>query len=327
MTRSEPEPASPGRSVVGESFHGFGTTIGAWTTEPLLLARLGPWLKAWVERVEAACSRFSPTSDLSRANAAAGTPVQVRRELLSAFQAAASMAEVTDGLYDPAVGTAVIEAGYDRTFEAVVADGPGPRGPGQPGGGWRKVAVDEQASTITVPEGYRLDLGGSAKGWAVDVALEALQKSLLADYPDAGVCISAGGDMAVAGVRPAGGWPVVISERLDRSIATSEGYVRLARGAIATSGATARSWSDGRLPGHHIIDPRTGVPGTSGWALVSIFADTCLVADTAATAVWLLDGEAPAWLEAWGLGARLVDRDGRETMVGDLGAWLDLEAA
>jgi thiamine biosynthesis lipoprotein len=320
-------PAPPGGQVVGESFHGFGTSIGIWTTEPALLSRLGPWLKTWVERVEAACSRFSPASDLSRANDAAGRPVRVSIELLSAFQAAASMADVTEGLYDPAVGIAVIEAGYDRTFEAVAAEGPGPRGPGQLGGGWRRVEVDEEASTIMVPEGYRLDLGGSAKGWAVDVALEGLRSSLLADYPDAGVCISAGGDIAVAGVSPAGGWPVIVSERLDRSIASSEGYIKLARGAIATSGATARSWSDGRVPGHHIIDPRTGVPGTSRWALVSIFADSCLVADTIATAVWLLDGDAPERLESWGLGARLVDRDGRETLVGDLGSWLDLEAA
>lgn len=327
MTRPEPEPASPERPVVGESFHGFGTSIGVWTTEPALLSHLGPRLQAWVERVEAACSRFSPASDLSRANAAAGSPVEVSQELLSAFQAAAGMAMVTDGLYDPAVGTAVIEAGYDRTFEAVVVDGPGPRGPGQPGGGWRQVEVDAQASTITVPEGYRLDLGGSAKGWAVDVFLEGLRNSVLAEYPDAGVCLSAGGDIAVAGVSPAGGWPVVISERLDRSVATNEGYIRLTRGAIATSGATARSWSDGHLPGHHIIDPRTGAPGTSRWALVSIFADTCLVADTVATAVWLLDGDAPERLDSWGLGARLVDRDGRETLVGDLGSWLDLEAA
>jgi thiamine biosynthesis lipoprotein len=327
VTSLEVEPGSPDRAVVGESFHGFGTTIGIWTTEPVLLAHLGPWLKGWVERVEAACSRFSPTSDLSRANAAAGTPVVVSQDLLSAFQAAAGMAEITDGLYDPAVGTAVIEAGYDRTFEAVAAEGPGPRGPGQRGGAWRQVEVDAQASTITVPPGYRLDLGGSAKGWAVDVALEGLRTSLLTDNPDAGICISAGGDIAVAGTGPAGGWPVIISERLDRSIATSEGYIRLARGAIATSGATARRWSDGRTPGHHIIDPRTGLPGSSRWALVSIFADTCLVADTVATAVWLLDAEAPEWIDSWGLGARLVDLDGNETRVGDLGSWLDLEAA
>jgi thiamine biosynthesis lipoprotein len=327
MTRLEPEPAPPDPRVGGESFHGFGTSIGVWTTEPALLAQLGPWLKAWVEQVETACSRFSATSDLSRANAAAGRPVHVSQELLSAFQAAAGMAELTDGLYDPAVGTAVIEAGYDRTFEAVAAEGPGPRGPGQRGGGWRKVEVDEQASTITVPEGFRLDLGGSAKGWAVDVALDSLRESLLADYQDAGVCISAGGDIGVAGPSPRGGWPVIISERLDRSVATGEGYIRLARGAVATSGATARSWTDGRLPGHHIIDPRTGVPGTSRWALVSIFADTCLVADTVATAVWLLDADAPERLDAWGLGARLLDRDGTETLVGDLGSWLNTAAA
>ena len=175
------------------------------------------WLEAWVARVEAACSRFSPTSDLSRANDAAGSAVAVSPELLAAYEAAAGMALRTNGLYDPTVGTAVIDAGYDRTFEAIVAEGPGRRGPGQRGGAWRQVDVDLRASTIAVPQGYRLDLGGSAKGWAVDSALMTLCGSLLVDYPDAGVCISAGGDIAVAGISPAGGWPVTISERLDRS--------------------------------------------------------------------------------------------------------------
>ena len=209
----------------------------------------------------------------------------------------------------------------------MVVDGPGPRGPGQRGGGWRKVEVDEQASTITVPQGYRLDLGGSAKGWAVDVALESVRKSFLADYPAAGVCISAGGDIAVAGLQPggrlAGDYPANASTARSPPARAISGWP----GGDRPSGATARSWSDGRLPGHHIIDPRTGRPGRSGWALVSIFADTCLVADTVATAVWLLDADAPDWLDSMGLGARLLDQDGRETLVGDLGSWLDLEAA
>jgi thiamine biosynthesis lipoprotein len=314
--------SDPGAQVYGHAFSGFGTSIGIWTTEPALLAQLDASVRAWVDRVSAACSRFDETSDISRANQATGLAVRVSQELRGAFQAASCMALLTDGLYDPAVGTAVVNAGYDRTFESVAAQGPGPKGPRQLGGAWRRVELDHRASTMRVPEGYRLDLGGSAKGWAVDVALEGVRGSLLMDHPDAGVCISAGGDMAVAGKAPAGGWPVRISERLDRTGTLDEGEVHLLRGAIATSGATARSWRHGNEVGHHIVDPRTGRPGSSRWALVTVLADTCLVADTFATAAWLLDGDAVDWLSSWGVGARLMDQDGGVVLVGDLKNWL-----
>jgi thiamine biosynthesis lipoprotein len=313
--------ARPG-SVNGRTFHGFGTTVGTWSTEPALVERLDLLMQGWVERVEAACSRFRESSDLSRANAAAGTAVAVAAELIGATTAALAMAEATGGLCDPTVGQAVINAGYDRTFEVIEAEGPGPEGPPRLGGGWKLVAVDAEAGTLTVPAGFRLDLGGSAKGWAVDVALSAVRESLLAAHLEAGVCVGAGGDLGVAGVAPAGGWPVTISDRLDLDRGSERSDVRLGRGAMATSGSTARAWKRGDAVGHHIIDPRTGRPGRSRWRMVTVFADGCLAADSAATAAWLLDADGPDWLESNGLGARLVDESGAVVVAGDLGDWL-----
>jgi thiamine biosynthesis lipoprotein len=321
--RLKPSPAPPPRAVEeisGETFHGFGTTVGAWATDPGLVTRLDHFMRAWVETVEAACSRFREDSDISRANAAAGRPVRVSPTLLQAADAAVAMAELTGGLCDPTVGEAVINAGYDRTFEAIVAEGPGPEGPARGGGAWRQVEVDHQAGTITIPAGYRLDLGGSAKGWAVDSALATLERSILAENPGAGICITAGGDLGVAGRAPETGWPVTVRERLDGEDHGTE--VFLARGAVATSGATARRWRRGEVTGHHIIDPRSGRPGSSHWSLVTVFSDSCLLSDVAATTAWLLDGEAEAWLGDHRLGARLVDDGGAITVVGDLGAWL-----
>jgi thiamine biosynthesis lipoprotein len=277
-------------------------------------------MRAWVETVEAACSRFRDDSDISRANAAAGRPVRVSPTLLQATDAAVRMAELTGGVCDPTVGEAVINAGYDRTFEAILADGPGPEGPARAGGAWREVEIDPDATTITVPAGYRLDLGGSAKGWSVDTALATLARSILLENPAAGICISAGGDLGVAGRAPKKGWPVTVRERLEGEDEGTE--VFLARGAVATSGATARRWQRGEVAGHHVIDPRTGRPGRSRWRLVTVFSDSCLLSDVAATTAWLLDGEAKAWLRDQALGARLVDGNGDTTLVGDLGAWL-----
>ena len=314
----------PTESIVGDTFPGFGTTVGVWTTEPRLLPGLQAWLRAWVETVEAAASRFRPDSDISRANRSTGTPVRVSRDLLAAVEAACRMAASTDGLYDPTVGAAVISAGYDRSFERLAADGAGPSFAHLPGGAWWLVEIDHYASTVTVPEGFQLDLGGSAKGWAVDMATRAMTEKFLPAHPGAGICVSAGGDLAVAGVPPPGGWPVVIQERLDGAGSAPAQEVRLVAGAMATSGATFRQWQQGGVTAHHIIDPRTGNPGRSTWTLVTTFADTCLVADTMATAAWLLDEAAPGQLAGWGVGARLLDQRGAQTLVGPLDRWLSM---
>jgi thiamine biosynthesis lipoprotein len=61
---------------------------------------------------------------------------------------------------------------------------------------------------------------------------------------------------------------------------------------------------------HHIIDPRTGLPAVSPWRTASVAAATCVDANTASTAAIVLGDDAPAWLEARGLPARLVDHEG-----------------
>jgi thiamine biosynthesis lipoprotein len=131
-----------------------------------------------------------------------------------------------------------------------------------------------------------------------------------------GLCISAGGDIAVAGPPTEGGWPVRLSEVLDSEAGPGDEWVALRSGAIATSGALRRRWTMSDGEAHHIIDPRTGAPGRSCWRLVTVMADQCLVADTAATAAWLLGEEAPRWLASIGVQARLVANDGTITRVG-----------
>jgi FAD:protein FMN transferase len=312
----------PAEEVTGSVFTGFGTVVGVWTTQPDLLPRLESFLRAWVETVEAAASRFREDSDISRANRAAGTTVEVSADLLDAVDAACLMADATYGLCDPTVGTAVISAGYDRSFEHIASDGPGPAISHNRGGAWNQVEIDHVRGTLLVPAGYQLDLGGSAKGWAMDQAIARLSQGILADTPGAGVCISAGGDMEVTGVPPRGGWPVTIRERLEGAEGVSARQVHLVSGAMATSGATVRRWERDGSTQHHIIDPRTGKPGTSAWMLVTTFSDSCLVADTMATAAWLLNEPAPLWLAGRGVGARMLRHDGAETLVGDLTRWL-----
>jgi thiamine biosynthesis lipoprotein len=87
--------------------------------------------------------------------------------------------------------------------------------------------------------------------------------------------------------------------------------VRLVEGGIATSGCTARRWRRGGVWQHHLIDPATGAPARSPWADVTACGATCLAADVAAKAAFLLGHAGPAWLDERGIPGRLVTASGR----------------
>ncbi|HXA41401.1 MAG TPA: FAD:protein FMN transferase [Candidatus Solibacter sp.] len=303
-------------TVAGRSLPAFGSTLSFWVTDATQLERVDWVVRAWIDAVDRAGSRFRDDSDLSRLNRAGGAAVEVAPILIDAVEASLAMARLTNGLYDPSVGRALVAAGYDQPFDTMPrVRSDGARRPA-PAGRWPEVRIDREAGTIRLPRGVSLDLGGSAKGWSVDAALDLCWVELGAAAPSVGICISAGGDMAVAGPPPEGGWPVRLAETLDARPMPEDSWMTLRSGAVATSGALRRRWTMGDREAHHIIDPRTGEPGHSCWRLVTVMASQCLVADTAATAAWLLGAEAPGWLRSIGAEARLVAEDGSVTTVG-----------
>jgi len=86
--------------------------------------------------------------------------------------------------------------------------------------------------------------------------------------------------------------------------------VELRQGALATSGRTKRRWLRGGELQHHLIDPRTGRPSRSPWTEVTACGATCVAADVAAKAGFLLGEDGPAWLDARGIPARFLREDG-----------------
>jgi thiamine biosynthesis lipoprotein len=135
------------------------------------------------------------------------------------------------------------------------------------------------------------------------------------------VLVSLGGDVALAGPAPRGGWVVAVQERPARPDAAPEAdappvQVTLYGGGLATSTTTARRWVRGERVLHHILDPRTGLPAGGAWRTVSVAAGSCLDANAASTAAIVRGGAAVDWLRGLGLPARLVDRTGGVTLVG-----------
>jgi thiamine biosynthesis lipoprotein len=260
-------------------------------------------VRAQFNEVDEVCSRFRTDSELSRLNRRAGCgDTKLSRLLEEAICAALDSAAMTGGLVDLTVGRCVEEAGYTVTFRDLALDGPPLQLQVRRVTGWQALAYDPSAHTIRLPAGVGIDLGASGKAWAADRAAAAVAGQL-----GVSVAVSCGGDLAVQGPPPPGGWPIRVA--LDVDAAEGQDVV-IFDGGLATSGTTSRRWRRGGIELHHIIDPATGLPAQTPWAMVSVAAATCVEANAAATAALILGDSAPAWLDSLKLPARLVDISG-----------------
>ena len=281
----------------------LGTTVRVVATRAEMLPAVALLTRSALGALDRAASRFRPDSELSRANAAAGTPVRVGPVLRDATRASLDMAEATGGLVDPTVGACVVAAGYDRTFaalDAALARVVGP--PPQRRSTWRNARLEPDAdgAWLTVPPESPLDLGAIAKAWLAD-SLAEVAGSLGAG----GLLVDLGGDMRVVGTAPTGGWVIGVPLGAD-----GQRLVTIESGGMATSAQDERRWATTDGPAHHIVDPRTGRPADSPWRAVTVHAATAVEANAASTAALVLGDTAPAWLERQGLSARLVPMDG-----------------
>ena len=242
----------------------------------------------WFETVEQVCSRFRADSDLTSVNDALAQRVRLSPLLCEVLAAADKLRLLTGGLVDPAVGGDVIRWGYDRTYEEV-----------------EDCAAPSEARCTnrswSIRDGWlvrgvdlRLDLGGVAKGWAADRAVETGLASI----------VSAGGDVRSAN-------PDAIIRILDPDEEVV-GTVPLGRGALATSSVARRRWRTGGQTANHIIDPRNGSPAVGPIVSATVVARTAVEAEAGAKAMLLHGTDGLAWVAAqpWLDGGLAVWADG-----------------
>jgi thiamine biosynthesis lipoprotein ApbE len=305
----------PGTREASASWQALGTGVQVTVTDGGQLAVAREMLEADLAAVDLACSRFRPDSEIVALDRVTGAgPVGVSPLLAEAITVALRAARQTDGDVDPTVGAAMNAVGYDRDFSLVPREGPAVKLTVRTIPGWRQVEFDEQARRLLLPPGVRLDLGATAKAWAADRAA-----GRIAAATGAGVLVSLGGDVAVSGPPPDGGWRIRVQDISGRPEDPPTGpsaVVAIRTGGLATSSTAARRWRRGGDVLHHILDPRTGRPAAPVWRTVSVAAATCTDANVASTAAIIRGHAAPAWLTGLGLPARLVDEAGRVHTVG-----------
>jgi thiamine biosynthesis lipoprotein len=313
------------------AWRALGMLIQLGVTYPKTLAAARDLLAGDLDELDRSCSRFRADSELVAVGEAARHapgPVTFTVSPLLAEAVAVSLraAQLTDGDVDPTVGGALAALGYDRDFaelaQAELAQAELAQADARVSTptaaastisvrvipGWRSVCVDVAARTLTVPPGVQLDLGATVKGWAADRSAARIAERL-----GCGVLVSLGGDTAVAGPPPDGGWRIRVQDMTGLPEETADGpsqVVAIRDGGLATSSTAARRWHHGGDLLHHILDPRTGLPAAPVWRTVSVAAATCADANTAATAAIIRGDQAPAWLASLELPARLVTQDG-----------------
>ncbi len=311
--RADPH-ASP--ALATAVWEALGTSVVLRVSDPEALAPARATVERELAAIDRACSRFRADSELSRVNARAGRSTQAGPLLMEALEVAVRAAERSDGDVDPTVGRALELAGYDRDWRLLAPATGQPEAPvaitARIRAGWREIALDRASSSVRLPAGVKLDLGASAKAWAADRAAAAAERAA-----GCGVLVSLGGDIATSGSAPADGWRIRVTDD-HRSHPSAPGQtISIRSGGLATSSTAVRRWSHYGDTMHHIIDPDTGAPVQGTWRTVSVAAASCTDANIAATAALVRAQAGATWLARLGLPARLVDREGNVTVVGD----------
>ena len=145
---------------------------------------------------------------------------------------------------------------------------------------------------VQVPDGMKIDLGGVAKGYALQKATESLEKEAKSKGVGADFCISLGGNVSVSGTSQSmknvgkKGWNVGITNPFDKSETAAS--INLTKGYVSVSGAYERYFEKGGRIYHHIFDPKTGYPSESDLASAAVISDDGLCADALSTALFVM---------------------------------------
>lgn len=262
-----------------------------------------------LDRVVAQMSTWEADSDLSRFNhAPAGSWHGLPEDFFAVLSYALSVAEASNGAYDPTVGPLVNLWGF----------GPDPKRGAEPSAfelsaararcGWRQVLLERGERRLFQPGGLSIDLSAVAKGFGVDLAARKLRACGVTDF-----LVEVGGELRGEGCKPDGTpWWVALERPPAEGTAPAETVAALYGLSVATSGDYRKFAEIGGRHLPHTIDPRTGRPIAGKPASVTVLHPECMRADALATAITVMGAdEGMRFAEAQGLAALCLTRAGQ----------------
>jgi thiamine biosynthesis lipoprotein len=229
---------------------------------------------ARIKQLNDVMTDYDSDSELSKLSQTSGhdEAVAVSPDLWAVLARAQDLAERSHGAFDVTVGPYVNLWRYARRQGAL--PDPNRLAKARTAVGYTKMVLDPTRHTVKlIAPNMRLDLGGIAKGYAVDQAMRTL-----ANLGITNVLISGGGDMAVSGPPPGkSGWRIELPP-LDATNAPSARYLMVSHAGISTSGDQFQRLEINGTRYSHIVDPRTGI-GLTDHRLVTVIAPDDFTAD------------------------------------------------
>lgn len=247
-----------------EAIMGTAVRVELWHSDLALGDAAMDAVMEEMHRVDRAMSPFKPDSELSRLNRdAAKAPVHVSKEMFELIERSIEFSELSEGLFDitfASVGSLFdyrygIRPSADKIAAAL------------PGIGYRHIRLNHRERTIRFAhDKVRIDLGGIAKGHAVDTCVSQLKMRGIKE-----ALVMAGGDSRVLGDRRGRPWVIGVQDprRKDAMVAR----IPLVDAAISTSGDYERYFEQDGARYHHILDPRTGMSATGTRSVTVIGPD------------------------------------------------------
>ncbi|MEQ1805495.1 MAG: FAD:protein FMN transferase [Burkholderiaceae bacterium] len=261
-----------------EAIMGTAIRVELWCDESDEGDAAATAVMAEMHRIDALLSPYKEDSELSLINRdAARRAVPVSAETMRLLVRAAQFSELSGGAFD------ITYASLGHLFDYRLGIRPSEAAASQARAaiGWRHLILDTHAGTVRFArEGVRIDLGGFAKGHAVDNCVAILQQHGIVN-----AIVAAGGDSRVLGDRRGRPWTIAI-----RDPRHSDGVVAvlpLEDVSISTSGDYERYFEEDGVRFHHLIDPHTGA-SPSGVRSVTVLAPDGLTSEALSKTVFVL---------------------------------------
>ena len=278
-----------------EAIMGTNIDVEIWHDDP---AKGNAALDAVMDemrRIDVLMSHYKPESQLSKINQrGAKEAVVVDKELFDLIKLSLHFSEITEGAFDITYAS----VGYLYDYRKHIKPTEGQIEHALPGVNWRHLILDEKTHSVKfAQDGMRIDLGGIAKGYAVDRGIGLLQARGVQH-----AVVTAGGDTRIIGDRMGRPWIVGIRHPDDKSKVVLR--LPLIDTAMSTSGDYERYFDENGTRYHHIIDPKTG-HSASKVRSATILGPTAVQTDGLSKTAFVLGAD-----EAKKIIERLPDFDG-----------------
>ena len=264
-----------------QAIMGTRCAVELWTEDRTHGEALAATVFAEMRRVDRLMSTYRADSELSQLNdRAADGPVVIGKELFDLIGQSLDYSRLSEGAFDVTYAS----VGYLYDYRGHHRPNPQQIAAARPGIDYRHVILlPDHAAIRYTRKGTRVDLGGIAKGYAVDRGIEALRA--------AGVTramVNAGGDTRLIGDRFGKPWVVGIRDPNDRGKVILR--IPLTDTAISTSGDYERYFDEGGVRYHHILDPRTG-DSARLLRSATVIASTATRTDALSTSVFVMGAQ------------------------------------